>query len=239
MRPSPPGRATSSRCGPSNQMVAWAVGDLAKTLGIPKENVRVISPYIGGGFGGKLFLRSDAIARGAGRARRGPAREDRASPPVHDEQHHASARDNPASALGRDRRTASSPRSAHEAWSGDLPGGGPESSVMSSAAALRGANRMTTTRLAMLDLPEGNAMRAPGDAPARWPSKSPMDEMAEKLKLDPDRVPRAQRHAGESREPRAPFSQRQLTQCFRTGAEKFGWSRRNPKARRRCATASG
>ena len=56
----------------ANQMVAWAVGDMAKTLGIPRENVRVISPYIGGGFGGKLFLRSDAIlaalaARAVGR----------------------------------------------------------------------------------------------------------------------------------------------------------------------------
>src|SRR5205085_1413208 len=37
----------------SNQMIAWGKGDMAKTLGIPKENVRLISPYIGGGFGGK------------------------------------------------------------------------------------------------------------------------------------------------------------------------------------------
>ncbi|MFN3671675.1 MAG: molybdopterin cofactor-binding domain-containing protein, partial [Bosea sp. (in: a-proteobacteria)] len=34
----------------SNQMIAWSVGDLAKTLGIPKENVRLVSPFIGGGF---------------------------------------------------------------------------------------------------------------------------------------------------------------------------------------------
>ena len=53
----------------SNQMIAWSAGDLAKTLGMPKENVRLISPFIGGGFGGKLFLRADALARGARRAR--------------------------------------------------------------------------------------------------------------------------------------------------------------------------
>ena len=47
------------------------------------------------------------------------------------------------------------------------------------------ANRMTTTRLAMLDLPEGNAMRAPGDAPGPMAFEIAMDEMAEKLKLDP------------------------------------------------------
>src|SRR6185312_6844219 len=56
----------------SNQMVDWGRGELAKTLGISKENVRLISPYIGGGFGGKLFLRADALlaalgARAAGR----------------------------------------------------------------------------------------------------------------------------------------------------------------------------
>ena len=40
-------------------MIDWAATDLAASLGIPKEKVRVISPYIGGGFGGKLFLRAD------------------------------------------------------------------------------------------------------------------------------------------------------------------------------------
>ena len=53
-------------------MIDWGVGDLAKTLGIAKENVRLISPFIGGGFGGKLFVRADALlaalgARAAGR----------------------------------------------------------------------------------------------------------------------------------------------------------------------------
>ena len=57
----------------SNQMIDWAVSDLAETLMIPKANVRLVSPYIGGGFGGKLFLRADALlaalgARAAGRA---------------------------------------------------------------------------------------------------------------------------------------------------------------------------
>ncbi len=56
----------------SNQMIAWGTGDMAKTLRIPKEKVHLISPFIGGGFGSKLFLRSDALlaalgARAAGR----------------------------------------------------------------------------------------------------------------------------------------------------------------------------
>ncbi|MFX4396874.1 molybdopterin cofactor-binding domain-containing protein, partial [Acinetobacter baumannii] len=50
----------------SNQMIAWTRGDVAKTLGLSKDNVRIISPFIGGGFGGKLFLRSDAIMAALG-----------------------------------------------------------------------------------------------------------------------------------------------------------------------------
>ncbi|MDB5484498.1 MAG: xanthine dehydrogenase, partial [Tardiphaga sp.] len=56
----------------SNQMIAWGKRDVAKALGIPPENIRLDSPFIGGGFGGKLFLRADAVlaalaARAAGR----------------------------------------------------------------------------------------------------------------------------------------------------------------------------
>ena len=53
----------------SNQMIDWSVGDMAKTLGIPKEKVRLISPFIGGGFGGKLFAARRRAARRARRAR--------------------------------------------------------------------------------------------------------------------------------------------------------------------------
>lgn len=56
----------------SNQMIDWGRTDLATTLGVPKDKVRFISPYVGGGFGGKLFLRTDALmaALGARAARR-------------------------------------------------------------------------------------------------------------------------------------------------------------------------
>jgi len=43
----------------SNQMIAWGKRDLGKALGLKPEQIRLDSPYIGGGFGGKLFLRSD------------------------------------------------------------------------------------------------------------------------------------------------------------------------------------
>jgi xanthine dehydrogenase YagR molybdenum-binding subunit len=84
-------------------------------------------------------------------------------------------------------------------------------------------------RLAVLDLPEGNAMRAPGEAPGLMALEIAMDEMAEKLGMDPVAVPHPpdQRHPGRGPEkPERPFSQRQLVECLRTGRERFGWSKR-------------
>src|SRR5439155_1528863 len=67
----------------------------------------------------------------------------------------------------------------HEGWSGNLPGGKPETAVNQTRLLYAGANRMTTTRMAMLDLPEGNAMRAPGEAPGMMALEIAVDEMAE------------------------------------------------------------
>ena len=80
----------------SNQMIAWGKRDLAKTLGIPAENVRLDSPYIGGGFGGKLFLRADAVLAALGAKAARPAGEGGAHPAADRQQHHPPAGDDPA-----------------------------------------------------------------------------------------------------------------------------------------------
>jgi xanthine dehydrogenase YagR molybdenum-binding subunit len=85
----------------SNQMIDWSVGDVAKTLGIPKENVRLISPYIGGGFGSKLFVRADAVLA-ARSPRRPTASKGRAAAALHVQQHTAPGRDDPAHPHRRD-----------------------------------------------------------------------------------------------------------------------------------------
>ena len=53
----------------------------------------------------------------------------------------------------------------HESWSGNIAGGRPEAATAATRVLYAGANRMTRLRLAHLDLPEGSAMRAPGEAP--------------------------------------------------------------------------
>jgi CO/xanthine dehydrogenase Mo-binding subunit len=81
----------------ANQMIDWARQGMAAILGIDPAKVRVDSPYIGGGFGGKLFIRADAVLAAGGQAGRA-AGEDRAATPVDAQQHHAPARHPPARA---------------------------------------------------------------------------------------------------------------------------------------------
>jgi len=87
---------------------------------------------------------------------------------------------------------------------------------------------MTATRLAVLDLPEGNAMRAPGEAPGLMALEIAVDEMAEKLGLDPVAFRILNDTLVDPEKPGRPFSQRQLVECLRTGAARFGWTKRNP-----------
>src|SRR5205085_4688980 len=74
---------------------------------------------------------------------------------------------------------------AHESWSGDLPEGKADGAVDQTRKLYAGEHRMTATRLAVLDLPEANAMRAPGEATGHMALEIAMDELAEKLAMDP------------------------------------------------------
>ncbi|MBW6525426.1 xanthine dehydrogenase family protein molybdopterin-binding subunit [Sphingomonas sp. RHCKR7] len=210
----------------SNQMIDWGRGDLATTLGMPKEKVRLISPYVGGGFGGKLFLRADAVlaalgARAAGR----PVKVALTRPQMANNATHRPAT--------RQRiRIGATPDGtitaiAHESGSGDQPGGGPETAVNQTKLLYAGKNRLTAMRLAVLDLPEGNAMRAPGEAPGMMALEIAIDEMAEQLKLDPIEFRIRNDTMVDPEKPERRFSERQLVRCLREGAQRFGWSRRS------------
>ena len=217
----------------SNQMIAWSVGDIAATLGLPKENVRLISPYIGGGFGGKLFIRADAIlaALGARLANR-PVKVALARPQIANNTTHRPA------TIQRIRMGATADGKltaiAHEGWSGNLADGKVEVAAQPSQLLYAAENRLVTMRLAPLDLPEGNAMRAPGETPGLMALEIAMDEMAEQLKLDPIQFRILNDTQVDPVKTERPFSQRRLIECLQTGAERFGWNKRNatPGSRR-------
>ncbi len=226
----------------SNQMIAWGQSELAKTLGIPKDKVRLVSPFIGGGFGGKLFLRADALLAALGaRAAKRPVKVALQRPLMMNNTTHRPA------TIQRVRIGADAGGKilaiGHECWSGDLPGGEADGAVDQTRKLYAGANRMTATRLAELHLPEANAMRAPGEATGHMALEVAMDELAEKLGMDPVElrirndtqvVPDTTGEKGSGgKQAEKPFSQRQLVQCLRLGAERFGWSQRSPQPAQR------
>lgn len=213
----------------ANQMVGWAVGEVATTLKIPKQNVRIVSPYIGGGFGAKLFLRADALLAALGARLVGrPVKVAIARPQIPNNTTHRPA------TIQRIRIGANKDgvidAIAHDVWSGDLPGGGPETAAQQTRLLYRGDHRLTTHRLATLDLPEGNAMRAPGEAVGLLALEVAMDELAEACGVDPVelRIRNDVQYDPEAG-PQRPFSSRKFVECMRQGAERFGWQRRKSR----------
>ena len=210
----------------SNQMIDWCRTDLALTLKIPPENVRIVSPYIGGGFGGKLFLRSDALLAALGaRAVKRPVKVMLPRPTIPNNTTHR-----PATLqhirIGTDTE-GKIVAIAHDSWSGNLPGGTPETAVQQTELLYAGANRHTGLRLATLDLPEGNAMRAPGEAPGLMALEIAIDEIADKAGVDPVAFRILNDTQVDPANPERRFSRRQLVECLQTGAERFGWQKRH------------
>ena len=204
------------------QQVNWGVRDIAKTLGIARENVRIVAPYIGGGFGGKGTILSDAVlaavaARKVGR----PVKVALQRALMFNNVTHRPA------TIQRIRIGADSngriTAIGHESWSGNITGGRPEAATAATRLLYAGANRMTRLRLAHLDLAEGSAMRAPGEAPGMMALEIAMDEMAEKLGMDPVAFRVLNDTQVDPEDPKRPFSKRQLVECLQTGAQRFGW----------------
>lgn len=212
----------------SNQMVGWAVRDLAETLQMPPDKVHVQSPFVGGGFGAKLWIRSDAVmaalgARAAGR----PVKVVLQRALIFNNTVHRPATiQRVRVGTGRDGKIIAI---AHESLSGNLDGGKPETATDQTRLLYAGAHRLTTMRLAGLDLAEGNAMRAPGEAPGMMALEMAIDEMAEKAGIDPVAFRIANDTQEDPEKDGRMFSHRNLVGCLRTGADRFGWDKRNPQ----------
>ncbi|MCR5871202.1 MULTISPECIES: aldehyde oxidoreductase molybdenum-binding subunit PaoC [unclassified Sphingomonas] len=209
----------------STQMVAWAVRDLSQTFLIPQSNIQVLSPYVGGGFGAKLRIRADAVLAALGaRAVGRPVKLAITRPQtMNNSVHRPATIQRIRIGCDRDGRITAI---AHESVGGDLEGGRPATVTAQTRLLYAGANRLTSMRQAVLDLPEGNSMRAPGAAGGMMALEIAMDEMAEKLRLDPVEFRIRNDTQVDPEKPEKRFSERQLVRCLREGAKTFGWSRR-------------
>jgi xanthine dehydrogenase YagR molybdenum-binding subunit len=198
---------------------------LARTFSIPKRDVRIITRYIGGGFGSKLpyYVEATLAAIGARLLDR-PVKVAMTRPQTFYLTTHRSASEQHLR-LGSTldgRLTAYGQDAVVQAASFDQY----VEPVMLAARTLYAApNRLTRHRLAKLDLPRSDSMRAPGDAIGLMALECALDELAERLDLDPVEL-RLRNDTQTDADHQLPFSSRHLAECLREGAARFGWSRR-------------
>jgi xanthine dehydrogenase YagR molybdenum-binding subunit len=94
----------------------------------------------------------------------------------------------------------------------------------------KSANAKYVHRLARLDVPTSSDMRAPGAATGVYALESAMDELAIALKLDPVEL-RLRCYSDKDQNADVPYTSKQLRECYRQGAEAFGWARRKAEPR--------
>jgi xanthine dehydrogenase YagR molybdenum-binding subunit len=201
---------------------------LARTLDIPPENVRIITRYIGGGFGNKLPYYADAtLAAISARMLRRPVKVAMTRPQLfHTTTHRTASEQRVRLGADRDGRLAAYGQDAVVQCARFDNYTEPVCLAVRSLYAA--ANRLTRHRLAKLDLPRSDSMRAPGDAIGLLALECAMDELAEALALDPVEL-RLRNDTQIEPESKLPFSSRHLAECLREGASRFGWDRRVAK----------
>jgi xanthine dehydrogenase YagR molybdenum-binding subunit len=214
----------------SVQATSLAQASLAGMFQIPREHIRVICPYVGGGFGSKGFVwphlyLASAAAKASGRAvKLVMTRAQMFSMSGHQPQTVQTVTLG-ATAEGKltaIRHFSSNPTSRADMYAEVTTGG---STWLYAAPAIE-----TRLKVQQVDRPQPTPMRAPAEGPGLFPLESAMDELAHSLELDPVELrllnePPVDPLSGK------PFSVRSLTQCLRTGASRFGWADREPQMR--------
>ncbi len=212
----------------SSQGVVNLRGVLAQMFGLPKENVRVISKFVGSGFGSKLWPWTQCpLAAAAARQLGKPVRLVVSRKMMFQSVGHrprtqqrvrlGATRDGKLVSLQHDYVYQRSMLDAHHEDCGEA------TPFQYSVPNLR-----VTFGRAKRNIGAGADMRGPGRVPGLYATESAMNELADLLKIDPVRLrilnePKIDESLG------VPFSSRHLLECFELGAEKFGWSKRTPE----------
>ncbi len=201
---------------------------LSQWLGVPQENVRVISRFLGSGFGGKLWPWTHcAIAASAARNLNRPVKL-------------VLTRDMMFQSVGHRPRTQQRIRLGatpdgklvslmhdslnHTSILDDYSEGCSEATAYSYST----PNLRATSGLVRRNVGTPTSMRGPGAVPGLFALASAMDELAIKLNMDPIKL-RLLNEPQKDEGLNLPFSSRHMVECLNVGAEKFGWSRRTPQ----------
>jgi xanthine dehydrogenase YagR molybdenum-binding subunit len=214
----------------ATQGVAGVRRALSKKLGIAEDKVHVISPYVGGGFGCKGSSWSHvALAAMAAREVHRPVKlaleRTQMFGPVgyrpRTEQRIVLGADRDGKLVAI-RHDVISTTSTFEDWT--------ESSAVVTRMLYACPNVSTTHRLIKLNLGTPTFQRAPGESTGTYALEAAMDELAYRLNIDPLQL-RLRNYADKDPQTGKPFSSKALDECYRSAAERFGWSRRNAEPR--------
>ena len=208
----------------------WVIGTrniVAYTLGIPNENVRIISHFVGGGFGCKGYtwwhtILAAVAARLVGRpVKLVVTRQQMFSScghrsPTIQQLTLSATRDGKLTAI---RHVTTSQTSEVDECV--------EPCGLTTRLLYACPNLEVTHNLVRVNTGTPTAMRAPGEAPGTFALESALDELAYELGIDPVEL-RIINHADVNPQTGNPWSSKYLKECYQKGAERFGWSRRNP-----------
>jgi xanthine dehydrogenase YagR molybdenum-binding subunit len=210
----------------SYQMPASDKQQLAKALGLKADKVRILSAYVGGGFGSKLGISVEAVAGAIAARKLGrPVKTVMSRQQVFDATvRRSNTHQRIRLGAGRDGRLTTV---VHETVSSNIEGEEYfEPAGVSTHFLYAGENRRITHDLLPMNWLLSGSMRAPGEAAGMLALEGAMDELAEKLGMDPVAL-RKVNDPEQDPLKGIPFSTRQLTRCLDEGAEAFGWKDRN------------
>ena len=217
----------------SLQMLNYNISELADALGIKEDRVRILSRFVGGGFGSKLGISEETVAAAiAAQELDRPVRV-------------VMSRQQVFQTIMRRSETAQRLRLAcdgdgklaafgHEARVSNLPGEEFAEPVLQSSHFLYGGdNRKLKLEVARIHRMTAGSVRAPGEAVGMPALEAAMDELAEKAGMDPVEF-RLRNIPDRNPEEDLPFSSHKLAECLTQGAEAFGWDGgpRKPRQRR-------
>jgi len=202
---------------------------IASVFGLAGDDVRVLSPFVGGAFGSGLrpqyglFLAVMTALELKRSVRVSLTRQQMFSfghrPTVIQNVSLGAATDGALAAVMHD---ALAETSSYEDFS--------EAIVNWSGILYQCDNVKLDYKIAQLDTATPSDMRAPGATTGLWALESAMDELSSKLKIDPLEL-RLKNYAERDQNEDKPFSSKELRECYRQGAAAFGWAKRHPQPR--------
>jgi xanthine dehydrogenase YagR molybdenum-binding subunit len=213
----------------ATQMVHLTRSTLAAVFGVAEDKVRILSPFVGGGFGNKAVWNHHVLAVAAARMIGRPVRLVLSREGVFritggrtlTEQRVAlgARQDGSLAALIH---TGIAGMTAHNHC--------PEQFTFPARHLYAAQTVLVSQQIVELDMVANTFMRAPGESVGTFALESAIDELAEQMSLDPIEL---RRGLEPKKDPTSglPFSSRHIVEAYRRGAEAFGWARRSHKPR--------